>query len=122
MSAQVDRAGPHELGDFTTAKRVIYISITAAGIGVFSAFVALALLRLIGLFTNLFFFQRWSTALVSPVGNTLGDCSVFPGIFCSTCHEGQRHWDCPNCGRRQDFATAFFYNAKAIAIGDRSVA
>jgi H+/Cl- antiporter ClcA len=34
--------------------------------------VALALLRLIGLFTNLFFFQRWDTALVSPVGHTLG--------------------------------------------------
>src|SRR6185436_12425717 len=30
------------------------------------------LLRLIGLFTNLFFFQRWDTALVSPAGNQLG--------------------------------------------------
>jgi len=39
---------------------------------VLSAFVALALLRLIGLFTNLFFFQRWGTTLVSPVGNKLG--------------------------------------------------
>ena len=37
-----------------------------------SAFVALALLKLIGLFTNLFFFQRWDTALVSPAGNQLG--------------------------------------------------
>jgi chloride channel protein, CIC family len=34
--------------------------------------VALALLRLIGLFTNLFFYQRVSSALVSPAGNTLG--------------------------------------------------
>ena len=34
--------------------------------------VAWALLRLIGLFTNLFFFQRWSTTLVSPAGNHLG--------------------------------------------------
>jgi H+/Cl- antiporter ClcA len=34
--------------------------------------VALALLRLIGLFTNLFFFRRWSTTLISPIGNTLG--------------------------------------------------
>ena len=31
-----------------------------------------ALLALIGLFTNLFFFQRWNTALVSPVGHHLG--------------------------------------------------
>ena len=41
-------------------------------IGVLSAFVALALLKLIGLFTNLFFFQRWDTALISPAGNHLG--------------------------------------------------
>src|SRR6266576_1877768 len=37
-----------------------------------SAWVALALLRLIGLVTNLAFFQRWDVALVSPAGNTLG--------------------------------------------------
>jgi chloride channel protein, CIC family len=60
------------LGDFTTTARVIPLSLIGIGIGVLSAFVALALLRLIGLFTNLFFFQRWSTALVSPAGNQLG--------------------------------------------------
>ncbi len=43
---------------------------------VLSAFVALALLKLIGLFTNLFFYQRWSTALVSPAGNHLGNWAV----------------------------------------------
>jgi hypothetical protein len=46
------------LGDFTTNWRVLTISGIAVSIGVASAFVALALLRLIGLFTNLFFFQR----------------------------------------------------------------
>ena len=40
------------------------------------AFVALALLRLIGLFTNLFYFGRWNTALVSPTGNHLGHLRV----------------------------------------------
>jgi chloride channel protein, CIC family len=60
------------LGDFTTRPRVIMISLMAIFIGVVGAYVALALLKLIGLFTNLFFFQRWSTALVSPAGNTLG--------------------------------------------------
>ncbi len=60
------------LGDFTTTWQVIPITLLATVIGVFSAFVALALLRLIGLFTNLFFFQRFSTALVSPAGNKLG--------------------------------------------------
>src|SRR6202521_1987919 len=46
------------------------------GIGALCAFVALALLRLIGLFTNLFYFGRWSTAMVSPVGHHLGWYSV----------------------------------------------
>jgi H+/Cl- antiporter ClcA/predicted transcriptional regulator len=64
------------LGDFTTTPRVIPISALAMVIGVVCAFVALALLRLIGLFTNLFYFGRWSTSLVSPAGNHLGLYSV----------------------------------------------
>ena len=50
------------------------------GIGALCAFVALVLLRLIGLFTNLFYFGRWSTAMVSPVGNHLGYYSVLVPI------------------------------------------
>ncbi len=73
--------GNHEelgkLGDFTTDVRVVLISLMAIGIGVISAFVALVLLRLIGLFTNLAFFGRWSTTLVSPVGNNLGIFEIF---------------------------------------------
>src|SRR6201997_3932997 len=46
------------------------------GIGVLCAFVALVLLRLIGLFTNLFYFGRWNTAMVSPAGNHLGYWSL----------------------------------------------
>jgi H+/Cl- antiporter ClcA/predicted transcriptional regulator len=69
-----------ELGDFTTTWRVVPISLLAIVIGVICAFVALALLRLIGLFTNLFYFGRWSTAMVSPVGNHLGVYSVFVPI------------------------------------------
>jgi len=61
-----------KLGDFTTTPRAITISGLAIGIGFVSAGVAWALLKLIGLFTNLFFFQRWSTAMVSPAGNRLG--------------------------------------------------
>src|SRR5262245_13994447 len=60
------------LGDFTTTPRVLVISALAIVIGAVCAFVALALLRLIGLFTNLFYYGRWSSALVSPVGNHLG--------------------------------------------------
>ena len=69
-----------ELGDFTTTWRVVPISLLATVIGVICAFVALALLRLIGLFTNLFYFGRWSTAMVSPAGNHLGVYSVFVPI------------------------------------------
>ena len=65
-------AGQEPLGDFTTTREVIPITLLATGIGIFSAFVALALLRLIGIFTNLFFYQRWGTAMVSPAGNHLG--------------------------------------------------
>jgi len=69
-----------DLGDFTTTWRVLPISLLATGIGVVCAFVALALLRLIGLFTNLTYFGRWSAAMVSPVGNHLGIYSVFVPI------------------------------------------
>ncbi len=65
-----------ELGDFTVTPRVLVISLLAIGIGIVSTFVALALLRLIGLFTNLFYFHRWSTALVSPASNSLGALAV----------------------------------------------
>ncbi len=64
------------LGDFTTTKRVIPISALAMVIGLVCAFVALGLLRLIGLFTNLFYFGRWNTSLVSPAGNHLGVYAV----------------------------------------------
>ncbi len=64
------------LGDFTTTTRLLPISGLALAIGVVAAFVALALLRLIGLFTNLFYFGRWSAALVSPAGNHLGIFAV----------------------------------------------
>ncbi len=69
-------AGSEKLGDFTTDWRVLPISGLAMGIGALCAFVALALLRLIGLFTNLFYFGRWSTELVSPAENHLGIFSV----------------------------------------------
>ncbi|HTT32838.1 MAG TPA: chloride channel protein [Methylomirabilota bacterium] len=65
-----------ELGDFSTTLRVLPISALAVLIGALCAFVALALLRLIGLFTNLFYFGRWSATLVSPAGNHLGWFSI----------------------------------------------
>src|SRR5579884_1139163 len=61
-----------ELGDFTVSPRVIFLSGLAVIIGLIAAVVALGLLRLIGLFTNLFFYGRWNAALTSPAGNHLG--------------------------------------------------
>ncbi len=61
-----------ELGDFTTTFQVIPISLMAIVIGFIASFVAWFLLRLIGLFTNVFYYQRISTALSSPANNHLG--------------------------------------------------
>jgi CIC family chloride channel protein len=61
-----------ELGDFTTTSRVIPISLIAIGIGVIASGVAWSLLKLIGLFTNLFYYQRLNTALSSPAASHLG--------------------------------------------------
>jgi H+/Cl- antiporter ClcA len=60
------------LGDFTATWNMIALSTLAVCVGAVSAVLALVLLRLIGLFTNLFFFGRVSTELVSPAGNHLG--------------------------------------------------
>jgi CIC family chloride channel protein len=61
-----------ELGDFTTTARVVPIALLACAIGALASGVAWALSRLIGLFTNLFFFGRWDFTLISPSGNHLG--------------------------------------------------
>ncbi len=70
----------HDLGDFTTDWRVIPISLLAVAIGLISTVVAWVLLRLIGLFTNLFYYHRWNTALVSPAGNPLGVWAILVPI------------------------------------------
>lgn len=61
-----------ELGDFTVTPRVIPIALLAAVIGVLAAYVALGLLRMISLFTNLFYFQRFSFADATPAQHHLG--------------------------------------------------
>jgi H+/Cl- antiporter ClcA len=69
-------AHPAELGDFSLTPRVLSISALAIVIGLISSGVALLLLRLISLFTNLFYFQRWSFEQMSPSDNTLGFWAV----------------------------------------------
>jgi chloride channel protein, CIC family len=52
--------------------RMLLVSFLAAGIGLVAGIVAFALYKLIGLFTNLFFYHRWSTDFTSPQHNHLG--------------------------------------------------
>ncbi len=65
-------SGKGALGDFTATPRMLIIAAIAGGIGVLAAFLAVALLRLIALCTNLFFFQRFSTGNASPTDHHLG--------------------------------------------------
>src|SRR6476660_1814669 len=68
------------LGDFTADSRLLIIPPMAAVVGVMSAFVALALVWLIGSLTNLFYYHRLSSALVSPAANQLGPWAVLVPI------------------------------------------
>jgi CIC family chloride channel protein len=65
----VNEPRPTDLGhlaDFSVSRRVLVIAAFAIPIGALSACVAWALLRLIGLITNLVYYQRFGTALVAP--------------------------------------------------------
>ncbi|HEV7364541.1 MAG TPA: hypothetical protein VGN76_01710, partial [Gemmatimonadales bacterium] len=64
---------PHEtrLGDFSTNKRLLLITPMAVVVGLISALVAYVLVWLIGLITNLAYYHRLSTKLVSPADNQL---------------------------------------------------
>ncbi len=68
-----EHRGTEALGDFTTAnRRILLLVLAALVIGVVAAFVAVALLDLIGFFTNLFYYGRVSFSFASPAGNSLG--------------------------------------------------
>ena len=76
MSADPDA----QRGDFTANPRVLVVTLMAVLIGVASAFVALVLTKLIGFFTNLFYYQRLSIGeFTSPAPGAihLGVWSVF---------------------------------------------
>lgn len=71
MSITADKI-EDRLADFTTDKRVLVLSVMALVIGVMSAVIAWVLVVLIGLITNITFYQRVATDLVSPDHNQLG--------------------------------------------------
>jgi H+/Cl- antiporter ClcA len=61
-----------ELGDFTADSRTVAISAIAIVLGALSTVLALVLLKLIELFTNLFFFGRFDLVHRTPAEHTLG--------------------------------------------------
>jgi len=70
--AEQDSGQADKLGDFTATGRIVWIAALAVAIGILGSYIAFALLRLIGLFTNLFFYGRLSSAFVSPANHRLG--------------------------------------------------
>src|SRR5437762_13926823 len=65
-----------DLRDFTTDARLLTLTGMSVVVGVMIALVAYALVWLIGLITNLAYYHRFSSSLVSPAANTLGWWSV----------------------------------------------
>jgi chloride channel protein, CIC family len=66
-----------QLADFTTDRRVLLLSGMAILIGAMSSVVAYVLVWLINLFTNIFYYQRFSSQPATPAGNHLGIWAVF---------------------------------------------
>ncbi|HET6726342.1 MAG TPA: chloride channel protein, partial [Gammaproteobacteria bacterium] len=63
---------PIRSADFDADLRLVKISAIAIVVGAICSVIALVLIRLIGLFTNLLFFQRFDFTLITPAGNDLG--------------------------------------------------
>jgi chloride channel protein, CIC family len=70
------KSEPSALRDFTVDRRVWLLSGVSIGIGVCATGLAVLLLRLIALSTNLFYYHRFSAAAVSPAGSPLGHWMV----------------------------------------------
>jgi len=68
------------LRDFTLDRRVLILSGMAVIIGACGAGLAVILLKLIGLMTNIFYFHRFAFGMVSPAGSPLGKMIVFVPI------------------------------------------
>ena len=68
------------LADFTRDRRILLLSLMAIVIGVLSAITAKALVWLIAVFTNLTFFQRFSSDFISPTNHHLGVFVIFAPV------------------------------------------
>jgi chloride channel protein, CIC family len=70
------KSEPSALRDFTVDRRVWLLSGVSIGIGACATGLAVLLLRLIALSTNLFYYHRLSAATISPAGSPLGHWMV----------------------------------------------
>jgi H+/Cl- antiporter ClcA len=80
INQETKRKNGARLGDFTVGARVLAIAALAIPIGAVAAVCALILLRLIALFTNIFYFGRFSTAANSPPNHHLGWLAVLAPV------------------------------------------
>src|SRR2546423_9374199 len=69
------------LADFTRDRRILLLSGMALIIGSLSAVVAKILVVLIAIFTNLTFYQRFSTEFVSPANHHLGKLVIIAPVI-----------------------------------------
>ena len=71
MSKSAERV-EDRLADFTRDRRILLLSLMAFVIGALSAVIAKLLVLLIAIFTNITFYQRFSTDFISPTNHHLG--------------------------------------------------
>src|SRR3954463_10765343 len=71
------------LGDFTADRRLLLISLMAVPIGLLCAVVALLLIRMISLFTSIFYYGRFEIPdhLITPAGSSLGWLAIFVPVI-----------------------------------------
>jgi H+/Cl- antiporter ClcA len=69
------------LADFTRDRRILLLSVMAIVVGVLSAITAKALVWLIAVFTNLTFYQSFSSDFVSPTNHHLGVFVIFAPVI-----------------------------------------
>lgn len=69
------------LADFTRDRRILLLSFMALIIGLLSAVVAKILVALIAIFTNITFYQRFSTEFISPASHHLGKLVIVAPVI-----------------------------------------
>jgi chloride channel protein, CIC family len=79
MSKTAERV-EDRLADFTRDRRILLLSFMALVIGALSALVAKILVLLIAIFTNITFYQRFSTEFVSPANHHLGPLVIIAPV------------------------------------------